>query len=137
MVQPFPYINFKRGEIMGHHHRRNRSQSIQQTNLPQTTNSNPLANMDLTSMLGNLNLDNIDLSKIDLTKVQSIMDKIKLPETTTLNNGATSNSEYDKRMNLLNSLKVLLPANRARTMDSVTKFFQLTKLMNNKRSSTN
>ena len=120
---------------MGHHHRKSRNQSTQstpQTNLPVTVNSNPLANMDLTSMLGNLNLDSIDLSKIDLTKVQSIMEKIKTPEISSSSEGVVSSNEYDKKMNLLNSLKVLLPAERAKTMDNVTKFFQLTKLMKNK-----
>jgi hypothetical protein len=123
---------------MGHHHRKNRIQSETQPKMSQDLNTNPLANIDLSSMLGNLNLDNIDLSKIDMNKVQSIMDKIKLPENTSEGTPGNLKNGTDSRINFLNSLKSMLPTRRAKTMDSVTKFIQIAQLMNvNTRRSSN
>lgn len=122
---------------MGHHHRKNRiKEQPQQPQVDSQQNAaqNPFGNMDLSSMLGSLNLDNIDLSKIDMDKVQSVMNKIKLPENSSGSGPINSNNGSDPRINLLNSLKGILPGNRAKTVDNITKFLQLGQLMNNHRS---
>lgn len=113
---------------MGHHHKKNRTPITD--NLPQAVESNAPSNMDLSSMLGNLNLGNVDLSKVDMNKVQSMMNKIS-PQTTRANNTPNNNRNLmDSRIELLNSLKSILPSKRAKTMDSITKFIQITQLMN-------
>jgi hypothetical protein len=116
---------------MGHHHRRNRNQERPENDVAQNTNNNPIGNMDISSMLGNLNLDNIDLSKIDMNKVQSMMDKISIPKSTPEAPSGSPGTGIDPRMNFLNSLKGILPARRARSMDSITKFFTIAQLFSN------
>jgi hypothetical protein len=115
---------------MGHHHRRNRNQERPENEIPQNTNNNPLGNMDISSMLGNLNLDNVDLSKIDMSKVQSMMDKITIPKGSSESPSGSPNNGNDARINILNSLKAIMPARRARSMDSLSKFIQLAQLIN-------
>ena len=117
---------------MGHHHRKNRPEVETRPTENANTNTNPLGNMDLSSMLGNFNLDNIDLSKIDFNKVQSMMQNIKLPDN--IGSGENGTKAADPRIALLNSLKGVLPPGRSKTMDTVTKFIQLTSLLGSKRS---
>ena len=121
---------------MGHHHRKNRpevqastSENVN-TNTNTNTNTNPLGNVDLASMLGNFNLDNVDMSKIDFNKVQSMMQKIKLPDN--MSSGESGSKAGDPRLDFLSSLKGILPPGRSKTMDNVTKFIQLTSLMSSK-----
>ena len=123
---------------MGHHHRKNRNEAPSSTpennNSNNTSNNNPLGNIDLSSILGNFNLDNIDFSKIDFNKVQSAMKNMKLPENGNTGNGEHTSSYSDPRISFLNSLKGLLPPGRSKTMDNITKFIQLTSMVNNVRN---
>jgi hypothetical protein len=121
---------------MGHHHRKNRpaaeSTASAGASTAENSNTNPSGNMDFASMLGNLNMDNFDLSKVDFNKVQSMMQKIKLPDN--IGSGANSTNGADPRLAFLNSLKGVLPPGRSKTMDNVTKFIQLTSLISSKKS---
>lgn len=117
---------------MGHHHRKNKS--VPSNNLNSSNGESTNNNFDLSSMLGNLNFDNVDLSKIDMNKVKSIMDRIKLPETADKGSPISGNSSLDTRINLINSLKELMPTRRAKTMDNITKFLQISQLLSNNRN---
>jgi hypothetical protein len=119
---------------MGHHHRKNRIKEQPQVEQSQNTTSNTFGNMDLSSMLGNLNLNDIDLSKIDMDKVQSIMNNIKNTDNSQEGNRADSITGNDPRINMLNSLKSILPGDRGKTLDSITKFLQFGQLINKRRS---
>lgn len=111
---------------MGHHHKK-RGSKKDQSPIMESNSNNQFENIDISSILGNLNLDNIDLSKIDMKKVQSILEKVKLPEGS---NSYNSESKRDPKTDLLNSLKAMLPPDRARTMDNISRLLQLTQLMN-------
>jgi hypothetical protein len=120
---------------MGHHHRRNRNQESPNPDLSQNTNNNnnPLGNMDISSMLGNLNLNNIDLSKVDMSKVQSMMNKMSVPQSTPESPSGSPDIGIDPSMNFLNSLRAIMPAKRSKSMDSITKFFKIAQLLNSAR----
>lgn len=124
---------------MSHHHKKRRPTG--EESLPQNVNENinPLGNLDFSSMLGNLNLDSVDFSKIDMNKVQSMMQNIKLPEASSEGTPGKQKNGLDPRISFLNSLKALLPGNRAKTVDDVTKFIQISQIFRpkqaNKRSS--
>jgi hypothetical protein len=115
---------------MGHHHKKHRPEA--QASAPENANPTPSGNTDFASMLGNFNLDNIDMSKIDFNKVQSMMQKIKLPDN--IGAGENGTSGADPRLAFLSSLKGILPPGRSKTMDNVTKFIQITSLIRPKRS---
>lgn len=117
---------------MGHHHRKDKTTQEKQT--APSNDSNALNNVDFSSMLGNLNLDNVDLSKIDMNKVKSIMDRIRLPEGADNSGSSNGSNGLDPRINLINSLKELMPSKRARTMDNISKFLQLSQILNNSRN---
>lgn len=117
---------------MGHHHRKNKSTDSASIERGESSQQESGANQfDFSSMLGGLNFDNVDFSKIDMNKVKSIMDKIKLPDEgqDSGSTRATPGGRYDPRINLINSLKELMPSRRARTMDNISRFLQISQLL--------
>lgn len=122
---------------MGHHHKKNRIAQSENISENSEVSSNLFGNMDMSSMLGNMNFNNIDFSKIDMNKVKSMMDQMKLPEVAPKPvqepikpSPGNVKTDADPRLNFLYSLKAMLPAKRAKTLDGVTKFIELAQLMN-------
>jgi hypothetical protein len=130
---------------MGHHHRKHKGKykGNSTANSPPIENaSNNKSNIDLGAMLQNLNLNDVDLSKIDMNKVQSIMDKMNVPQAGKSENNTSDgdntfngiiNNLNDPRIYILNSIKEALPRKKAKKIERITKLLQMTNAMNNKR----
>jgi hypothetical protein len=130
---------------MGHHQRKHKGKykGNSTANSPPIENaSNNKSNIDLGAMLQNLNLNDVDLSKIDMNKVQSIMDKMNVPQAGKSENNTSDgdntfngiiNNLNDPRIYILNSIKEALPRKKAKKIERITKLLQMTNAMNNKR----